>query len=134
MHNLQLSLTKTSVMESVFARGDRRLCDVLVKAFENGAKFDGWGKYFKYDVWLDALKECNLDVDFYAYRERQYDEILPWDFIDIGVNRRYLEIENEKAKKVQLTKNCREGCTGCGVDVNFKEGECFEGAILTKVH
>lgn len=125
---------KTSVMESVFARGDRRLCDVLVKAFENGAKFDGWGQYFKYDVWLDALKECNLDVDFYAYRERQYDEILPWDFIDIGVNRRYLEIENEKAKKVQLTKNCREGCTGCGVDVNFKEGECFEGAILTKVH
>ena len=125
---------KTSVMESVFARGDRRLCDVLVKAFENGAKFDGWGQYFKYDVWLDALKECNLDVDFYAYRERQYDEILPWDFIDIGVNRRYLEIENEKAKKVQLTKNCREGCTGCGIDVNFKEGECFEGAILTKIH
>ncbi|NME82161.1 TIGR03960 family B12-binding radical SAM protein [Clostridium sp. SM-530-WT-3G] len=125
---------KTSVMESVFARGDRRLCDVLVKAFENGAKFDGWGQYFKYYVWLDALKECNLDVDFYAYRERQYDEILPWDFIDIGVNRRYLEIENEKAKKVQLTKNCREGCTGCGIDVNFKEGECFEGAILTKIH
>ena len=125
---------KTSVMESVFARGDRRLCDVLVKAFENGAKFDGWGQYFKYDVWLDALKECNLDVDFYAYRERQYDEILPCDFIDIGVNRRYLEIENEKAKKVQLTKNCREGCTGCGIDVNFKEGECFEGAILTKIH
>ncbi|HCW54768.1 MAG TPA: TIGR03960 family B12-binding radical SAM protein [Clostridium sp.] len=125
---------KTSVMESIFARGDRRLCDVLVKAFENGAKFDGWGQYFKYDVWLDALKECNLDVDFYAYRERQYDEILPWDFIDIGVNRKYLEIENEKAKKVQLTKNCREGCTGCGIDVNFKEGECFEGAILTKIH
>ena len=125
---------KTSVMESVFARGDRRLCDVLIKAFENGAKFDGWNQYFKYDVWQDALKECNLDVDFYAYRDRTYDEILPWDFIDIGVNRKYLEIENEKAKKVQLTKNCREGCTGCGVNVNFKEGECFEGAILNKVH
>ena len=121
---------KTSVMESVFARGDRRLCDVLIKAFENGAKFDGWGQYFKYDVWLDALKECNLDVDFYAYRDRNYDEILPWDFIDIGVNRKYLERENEKAKKAELTQNCRKGCTGCGVNVNFKEGECFEGAIL----
>ena len=121
---------KTSVMESVFARGDRRLCDVLIKAFENGAKFDGWGQYFKYDVWLDALKECGLDVDFYAYRDRNYDEILPWDFIDIGVNRKYLERENEKAKKAELTQNCRKGCTGCGVNVNFKEGECFEGAIL----
>ena len=121
---------KTSVMESVFARGDRRLCDVLVKAFEKGARFDGWGQYFRYDIWQEALKECNLDVDFYAYRERSYDEILPWDFIDIGVNRKYLEIENEKAKKAILTQNCRKGCTGCGVNVNFKDGECFEGAIF----
>ena len=121
---------KTSVMESVFARGDRRLCDVLIKAFEKGAKFDGWGQYFNYKYWLEALEECNLDVDFYAYRERSYDEILPWDFIDIGVNRKYLEVENEKAKRAELTQNCRKGCTGCGVNVNFKDGECFEGAIL----
>ena len=121
---------KTSVMESVFARGDRRLCDVLIKAFEKGAKFDGWGQYFNYRYWMEAMEECNLDVDFYAYRERSYDEILPWDFIDIGVNRKYLEIENEKAKKAELTQNCRKGCTGCGVNVNFKDGECFEGAIL----
>lgn len=120
----------TSIMESVFARGDRRLCDVLIKAFEKGAKFDGWNQYFKYDVWLESLNECGLDVDFYAYRDRNYDEILPWDFIDIGVNRKYLERENEKAKKGELTQNCRKGCTGCGVNVNFKEGECFEGAIL----
>lgn len=122
---------KTSVMESVFARGDRRLCDVLVKAFEKGARFDGWNQYFKYDIWQEALKECGLDEDFYAFRERSYDEILPWDFIDIGVNRKYLERENEKAKKAELTQNCRKGCTGCGVNVNFKEGECFEGAILS---
>lgn len=121
---------KTSIMESVFARGDRRLCDVLIKAFEKGAKFDGWGQYFNYRIWMEAIEECNLDVDFYAYRERDYDEVLPWDFIDIGVNRKYLEIENEKAKKAELTQNCRKGCTGCGVDVNFKDGECFEGAIL----
>lgn len=122
---------KTSVMESVFARGDRRLCDVLVKAFEKGARFDGWNQYFKYDIWQEALKECGLNEEFYAFRERSYDEILPWDFIDIGVNRKYLERENEKAKKAELTQNCRKGCTGCGVNVNFKEGECFEGAILS---
>ena len=121
---------KTSIMESVFARGDRRLCDVLIKAFEMGAKFDGWGQYFNYRLWMEAMEECNLDVDFYAYRERDYNEILPWDFIDIGVNRKYLEIESEKAKKAELTQNCKKGCTGCGIDVNFKDGECFEGAIL----
>ncbi|EHJ02010.1 Radical SAM domain protein [Clostridium sp. DL-VIII] len=121
---------KTSVMESVFARGDRRLCDVLIKAFEKGAKFDGWDQYFNFNIWMEAMKECSLTPDFYAYRERSYDEVLPWDFIDIGVNRKYLEIENEKAKKAELTQNCRVGCTGCGVNVNFKDGECFEGAIL----
>ena len=121
---------KTSIMESVFARGDRRLCDVLIKAYEKGAKFDGWGQYFNYRLWMEAMEQCNLDVDFYAYRERTYDEVLPWDFIDIGVNRKYLEIESEKAKKAELTQNCRKGCTGCGIDVNFKDGECFEGAIL----
>lgn len=120
---------ETSFMEAVFARGDRRTCDVLIKAFEKGAKFDGWSEYFKMDIWNEAMAECNLDPDFYVYRERSYEEILPWDFIDIGVNRKYLERENEKAKKAELTRNCLEGCTGCGINVNFKEGKCFEGAI-----
>ncbi len=120
---------KTSFMEAVFARGDRRTCELLIKAFEKGAKFDGWSEYFKYDIWMEAMKECGIDEDFYVYRDRNYDEILPWDFIDIGVNRRYLEVENEKAKKAELTQNCRKGCTGCGVNVNFKEGKCFEGAL-----
>lgn len=120
---------KTSFMEAIFARGDRRTCDLLVKAFEKGAKFDGWSEYFNYDIWMEAMKECNIDEDFYVYRDRSYDEILPWDFIDIGVNRKYLGVENEKAKKAELTQNCRKGCTGCGVNVNFKEGKCFEGAL-----
>ena len=120
---------KTSFMEAVFARGDRRTCDLLIKAFEKGAKFDGWSEYFNYDIWMEAMKECNIDEDFYVYRDRSYDEILPWDFIDIGVNRKYLERENEKAKKAELTQNCRKGCTGCGVNINFKEGKCFEGAL-----
>ena len=121
---------ETSFMEAVFARGDRRTCDVLIKAFEKGAKFDGWSEYFNMEIWNEAMEECNLDSEFYVYREREYDEILPWDFIDIGVNRKYIERENEKAKKAELTKNCLEGCTGCGINVNFKEGKCFEGAIL----
>ena len=120
---------ETSFMEAVFARGDRRTCDVLIKAFEKGAKFDGWSEYFNMDIWNEAMSECKLDPDFYVYRDRSYEEILPWDFIDIGVNRKYLERENEKAKKAELTKNCLEGCTGCGINVNFKEGKCFEGAI-----
>ena len=120
---------KTSYMEAVFARGDRRISEVLIKAFEKGAKLDGWSEYFNFERWQEALKECNIDGDFYAYRERSYDEILPWDFIDIGVNREYLQNENEKAKKAELTQNCRKGCTGCGMNVNFKEGECFRGAI-----
>ena len=120
---------ETSFMEAVFARGDRRTCDVLIKAFEKGAKFDGWSEYFNMEIWNEAMEECNLDSEFYVYREREYDEILPWDFIDIGVNRKYMERENENAKKAERTKNCLEGCTGCGINVNFKEGKCFEGAI-----
>ena len=120
---------ETSFMEAVFARGDRRACDVLIKAFEKGAKFDGWSEFFSKQIWDEAMAECDFNPDFYVYREKSYDEVLPWDFIDIGVNRKYLERENEKAKNAELTKNCREGCTGCGINVNFKEGKCFEGAL-----
>ena len=120
---------QTSYMEALFARGNRKMCDVLIRAHELGVKFDGWSEYFNFELWQQALKECNVDGDFFAYREMSYDEILPWDFIDIGVNRKYLEIENEKAKTGALTKNCRKGCTGCGINVNFKDGKCFAGAI-----
>ncbi|MBU5592731.1 TIGR03960 family B12-binding radical SAM protein [Clostridium sp. MSJ-4] len=118
-----------SYMEAIFARGDRRICDVLIKAFEKGAKFDGWSEYFSFERWQEAMKECGVDGEFYAYRDRDYKEVLPWDFIDIGVNKAYLIKENEKAKNEELTQNCRLGCTGCGVNVNFKEGKCFEGAL-----
>ncbi|MGG7176777.1 TIGR03960 family B12-binding radical SAM protein [Clostridium paraputrificum] len=128
--NYNYHAQKTSYMEAVFARGDRRLSEVLIKAYEKGAKFDGWSEFFSFNIWQEAINECGIDGDFYTYRERSYDEILPWDFIDIGVNRKYLEVENEKAKKAELTQNCRKGCTGCGVNVNFKEGECFHGALL----
>jgi len=120
--------TPVSYLEAVVARGDRRVCDLIVKAFEKGAKFDGWTEYFNFDIWMEALKESGVDGDFYAHRKREYDEILPWDFIDIGVNKTYLIEENEKAKKAIVTPDCRLGCTNCGVNINLK-GKCFEGAV-----
>lgn len=120
--------TPVSYLEAVVARGDRRVCDLLIKAFEKGAKFDGWTEYFNFDIWKEALEESGVDGDFYAHRKREYDEILPWDFIDIGVNKAYLIEENEKAKKAIVTPDCRLGCTNCGVNINLK-GECFEGAV-----
>lgn len=124
--------TPVSYLEAVFARGDRRICDVLIKAFEKGAKFDGWSEYFNFETWEEALKECGIDGDFYAYRERSYDEILPWDFIDVGITKEFLIRENERAKKAEVTPDCRLGCENCGVNINL-EGKCFEGALFNKV-
>lgn len=126
--------SEVSLMEAIVSRGDRRLCDVIVSAYENGAKFDGWGEYFKFNIWNEALEKHNIDPNFYVYRERSYDEVLPWDFIDIGVTKEYLIKENEKAKIAATTPDCREGCTGCGVNVAFGKGACFEGALFNKVH
>lgn len=124
--------TPVSYLEAIFARGDRRVCDVLVKAFEKGAKFDGWSEYFNNDAWMEAFQECGVDGDFYAYRERSYDEILPWDFLDIGVSKEFLIRENEMAKRAELTPDCRMGCTNCGVNTKL-EGKCFDGAIFNKI-
>lgn len=126
--------TKVSYLEAIMARGDRKLCEVLIKAFEKGAKFDGWSEYFNYDIWIQSLKEEGIDGDFYAKRARSYDEILPWDFIDIGVSKEYLISENEKAKNGELTHDCRQGCTSCGINCSEVGGECFEGAIFNKIH
>lgn len=115
---------KTSYLEGVFARGDRRLSKVVVRAFELGAKFDGWGEFFDLDIWEQAFKETGIDPHFYANRERSYDEILPWDFIDIGVTKEFLIEENEKAVNGVLTKDCRSTCTGCGVNQGFLGGVC----------
>ncbi len=92
-----------SYLEAIFARGDRRLCEVLIKLMKKGAKFDGWSEYFNFDIWMEAFIECGLMVNFYAYRERSYEEVLPWDFIDIGIKKQFLIDENEKAKSADLT-------------------------------
>ncbi|WP_368488535.1 TIGR03960 family B12-binding radical SAM protein [Clostridium sp. BJN0013] len=124
--------TPVSYLEAAFARGDRKICDVLVRAYEKGAKFDGWSEYFNFELWMEAFRECKVDSDFYIYRNRSYDEILPWDFIDIGVDKEFLIEENEKAKKALVTPDCRIGCKNCGVNVNLG-GKCFEGAVFNKI-
>ncbi|NLU07367.1 MAG: TIGR03960 family B12-binding radical SAM protein [Clostridiales bacterium] len=124
--------TPLSYLEAVFARGDRKMCDVLIKAYESGAKFDSWSEYFNFDIWKRAFKECGVSGDFYAYRDRSYDEVLPWDFIDTGVNKSFLIEENEKAKSALVTPDCRLGCRNCGVNVNLG-GKCFEGTVFDKV-
>lgn len=116
---------KTSYLEGVFARGDRRLCDVIIKAVENGCKFDGWGEHFKFDTWMKTFEELGIDPDFYTARERSYDEILPWEHIDIGVTKEFFIRENERAKAAQTTPNCRQQCSGCGV-ASFGTGVCYE--------
>ena len=116
---------KTSYLEGIFARGDRRLSAVILRAVEKGCKFDGWGEHFRFDLWMEAFEELGIDPNFYNLRERSYDEILPWDHIDIGVTKQFLMRENEKAKAGQTTPQCREKCSGCGAAV-WKTGVCVE--------
>ncbi len=104
-----------SLMEACFARGDRRLGQVLLKAYEKGCMLDGWTEHFKYDKWLEAFEESGLDPAFYAYRRREKDELLPWDVIDCGVTKAFLWREKEKADRAEVTKDCRKGCNGCGL-------------------
>lgn len=114
-----------SSMEGVLARGDRRTGKLIVKAWELGAKFDSWNDMFKYDAWMKAFEETGLSKEFYANRERSYDEILPWDHISIGVSKRFFIDECEKAKNESITKNCRTECAMCGAK-SFGGGVCFE--------
>lgn len=114
-----------SSIEGILARGDRKVAKLIVKAWENGAKFDGWTESFKYNAWLKALEQTGLSREFYANRERSYDEILPWDHISIGVSKRFFIEEMEKAKNEAITPNCRQDCSMCGAKV-FGGGVCFE--------
>ena len=115
---------KLSYLEAVFARGDRRLSKALIKAWENGCRFDGWYDMFDFNKWMNAFEETNTDPDFFALRQRELTEILPWDFIDIGVNKKYLISEYEKAVSALTTPDCRQRCTNCGVNYNLLGGAC----------
>ncbi|MDR0947331.1 MAG: TIGR03960 family B12-binding radical SAM protein [Ruminococcus sp.] len=104
-----------SRLEAVLARGDRRLCEVIYTAWINGAKFDSWDNYFKPSVWEKAFEENGVSPEFYANRERSYEEILPWDHLDYLIDKNFLIKENENAKNALTTPNCKEKCSNCGV-------------------
>jgi len=114
----------TSYLEAVFARGDRRLGKVIETAWKKGQRLDGWGDFFSLDTWLDAFKECNVDPDFYALRERELSEILPWDHISTGVEKRHLIREWETALSESVSPDCRVKCTGCGANKLLCGGVC----------
>ena len=114
-----------SILEGVFARGDRRLAPVLIEAYKRGALFDAWTETFREEPWLEAFDACGIDIDFYTSRERSLDEILPWDMIDIGVTKEFLKREWSNALNERITPNCRAGCSGCGARV-FGGGVCYE--------
>lgn len=114
-----------SVLEAVLARGDRRVSQLIIKAWELGAKFDAWTDMFDKNIWEEALTQTNISKEFYAHRKRSYDEILPWDHIDIGIPKEYFIKEAKKAELQQITPNCKDQCSGCGMN-NFKGGVCFE--------
>lgn len=115
-----------SALEGVFARGDRKLSKVIYDAYKSGCIFDAWTEFFDNDKWMAAFEKNDISMAFYTTRERDTDEILPWDFIDIGVTKRFLASEWEKAKQGIVTPNCREKCSGCGA-AKFGGGVCFEG-------
>lgn len=111
-----------SYLEACFSRGDRRLGKVLQSAFEKGCIMDGWSDIFSFEKWMEAFRDCGVDPDWYAYRRRGKDEILPWDFVESGITKRFLWHEWEKAQRAETTKDCRQGCNGCGL--NRYKGVC----------
>lgn len=114
-----------TVLEGVLARGDRKIGQVIRKVYEKGGIFDAWSEFFDYKRWLDAFAECGIDPDFYTMRERDLDEIFPWDFIDTGVSKEFLKREWKNAMEGSVTPNCRMRCSGCGVK-KFGGGVCYE--------
>ena len=112
-----------SVLEGVFARGDRRLSNVIESAYKKGCIFDAWSEFYDHSKWLESFDECGVDIDFYTVRQRSDDEAFPWDFIDCGVSKAFLLSEWKKAINEEITLNCRDKCNGCGA-ASFKCGIC----------
>ncbi len=113
-----------SILEEVLAKGDRRIASVMYQAWKNGCKFDSWGETYDFAKWMDAFEKCGVDIGFYANRERPFDEVFPWDHFDYYVSKEFLVRENKKAKQGLTTCNCRQQCSGCGVN-KAAGGECF---------
>ena len=116
---------EVTVLEGVFARGDRRIGQVIEEAYRLGCLYDSWTETFDNEKWMQAFENTGIDPEFYTLRERETSELLPWDFIEIGVTKKFLEREWQRAKDGVVTPNCREGCSGCGA-ATFGGGVCYE--------
>ncbi|MBQ8412153.1 MAG: TIGR03960 family B12-binding radical SAM protein [Lachnospiraceae bacterium] len=114
-----------SLLEGVFARGDRRLSKTIYDVYKKGAIFDAWTEFFDMSKYQDTFAENSVDVEFYTARERDIDEVFPWEHLDAGVSRKFLENEWKKAKEGVVTPNCRMNCSGCGA-TTYGGGVCFE--------
>lgn len=117
-----------TMLEGVLARGDRRLSKIVYDAYKAGCIYDSWSEHFKNDMWMKAFEDNNIDPLFYTSRERDFNEILPWDFIDVGVTKAFLKKEYDRAISEKITPNCRQACSGCGA-ISFGGGVCFEGGV-----
>lgn len=116
---------KTTVLEGILARGDRKLSSLLLHIYEKGGIFDAWTEWFQPKLWMDTLEEDHIDVAFYTTRDRSLEEVFPWDFIDAGVTKNFLKKEYLRAKEGVVTPNCKMKCSGCGAAI-WKGGICYE--------
>lgn len=119
--------SKTSILEGLIARGDRRVSNIILEVFNMGAKFDSWHEHFDFNKWLEAIKKSNLDIDFYNNRKKAYDEVLPWDHIDVGVSKEFLIKESKKSKEIKTTDDCSKICSNCGITKSYSDfkGVCY---------
>ena len=113
-----------SRLEAVTARGDRRLCAVIEEAAKNGARLDGWDEFFDYSIWKAAFEKFGIDQTFYTTKGFEEDQVLPWDTIDVGVTKRFLRMERQRAYDAVVTPDCRHGCSGCGANTLLQEVRC----------
>ncbi len=116
---------KTTILEGVLARGDRKVARSIYEAYKSGCLFDSWTEYFDYGKWLEAFEKTGVDIDFYTTRPRDLEEVFPWDFIDIGVTKEFMKREWKNAMEEKVTPNCRMQCSGCGAAI-YKGGVCYE--------
>ncbi len=117
---------ETSIIEGIFARGDRRVAKAIYDAYKAGCIYDSWSEHFDFNKWVQAFEDNDIRADFYANRERDLEEILPWDFIDVGVTKQFLWRDYNRSQKEKTTINCADGCANCGANV-FGGGICFDG-------
>ena len=114
---------RVSRLEAVFARGDRKLSSALLEAYNRGIMLDGWDEFFNYDNWMSVFESVGIDPAFYANRRFGIDEILPWDFIDIGVTKKFMKLEYARSLRAETTPDCRTKCSGCGAS-SLCDGKC----------